>query len=286
METELLLERIKRNFSKIEWVTFRHIVHGWDHDVVILDNNYVVRFPKNKAGQKKILKEVTLLRALKKKMNGKIPEPVFVHPTGNFVGYKLIRGKECRPWIYKKMNESQKNKFTKDIAHFLKELHSTPASIIRKNHVQIEDTKAQFKKLELDCRRFIYPKLTNKDIYTIKSFLNKLEVSLWKIAIKTLNHGDLTWEHIFIDKKTLKLTGIIDFSDASYGDYAVDFAGLWDYGPKFVKGVCEFYKDVDSFLLERSKLYHKRVALIIMVESQRSKHCSFKSGYNLFHQRF
>jgi aminoglycoside phosphotransferase (APT) family kinase protein len=45
-------------------------------------------------------------------------------------------------------------------------------------------------------------------------------------------HRDFSEDHILLDPVSQRLAGVIDFTDASLGDPAFDFAFLWSYGPE------------------------------------------------------
>jgi aminoglycoside 2''-phosphotransferase len=73
-------------------------------------------------------------------------------------------------------------------------------------------------------------------------------------------HRDLSGDqHILCDPEKEKITGIIDWEDATIGDPAIDFTGIyWDCREKFTKQVLARYGgEVDKTLWERMIFYYK-----------------------------
>jgi aminoglycoside 2''-phosphotransferase len=73
---------------------------------------------------------------------------------------------------------------------------------------------------------------------------------------KTVIHGDLADDHMLIAGG--KISGIIDFSDATIGDPAFDFTFFWFYGDKFMNDVVHAYGKIDSGFKERSRAHFIR----------------------------
>ena len=71
-----------------------------------------------------------------------------------------------------------------------------------------------------------------------------------------LVHRDLAAEHILVDPDTKQVTGIIDWSEISISDPAIDFAGMFHWGGlDFTRAVLSRYRPpVDEGLLERARL--------------------------------
>lgn len=68
-------------------------------------------------------------------------------------------------------------------------------------------------------------------------------------------HRDLAAEHILLDPDTKQVTGIIDWSEISISDPAIDFAGMFHWGGlDFTNAVLSHYPvRVDDGLLERAR---------------------------------
>ena len=94
MKAEFFLKKIKREFPDLGWSTYTHLTHGWDHDVIILDNKIVFRFPKSKEYAALLKDEIQLLPYLKRKVNAGIPEYKFIFKDKSAAGYPILAGRE------------------------------------------------------------------------------------------------------------------------------------------------------------------------------------------------
>ena len=82
-------------------------------------------------------------------------------------------------------------------------------------------------------------------------------------------------------------SNIIDFSDRSIGDPALDFGGLHAYGHEFAERVLEHYGGPgDEGTLRRAQMYFRRTALETMADSLQGYPCTFEEGYAEFTERF
>lgn len=76
-------------------------------------------------------------------------------------------------------------------------------------------------------------------------------------------HGDFGRSNILYDEREQRITGIIDFSELSLGDPAVDIAALAcpvGYGEDFVRRFEHIYPGIDA-LLPRARFYISTFAL-------------------------
>jgi len=165
-------------------------------------------------------------------------------------------------------------------------LHTTPKSTVRKYNVGTENQKEFYQQLVFDAKQYIFPQLNSKDIARIESYFIELKAACNYKYQKALVHNDLTSEHILWDSSEQQVN-IIDFSDRAYADPAIDFAGLHDYGKLFTSTVLEYYTGrKDAQLLYRAQLYHKRIALWLMIDAVKGFDCTFEQGYKLFKKSF
>lgn len=285
---EFLLNKINCKFPLLSVKSHKYIDCGFDHDVIILNNDLVFRFPKEapKDLQSELYDEIQLLYYLKKKIKVGIPEYIYISKDKSFAGYKLLNGRELKPSHFRRFNASTKERFAKQLADFLTKLHSTPKSVIKRFNVRTSNIKKNHQKLVHNTKKFLFPKLNKREIEVTKAFFNELEIAINYISPSALVHNDLTYDHILWDNKK-KQVNIIDFSDRAIGDPAIDFAGLWDFGSELTKRVYELYRGKkDKKLLYRSQLYFKIIPLLVMKDALDGFPCTFKEGYDMFKKRF
>ncbi|MBU6996552.1 MAG: aminoglycoside phosphotransferase family protein [Theionarchaea archaeon] len=286
VKEERFLQRIKEEFPDITWKTYRYITQGWDHVVLILDETIVFRAPKDMLYRNEFKNEIRLLQYLKKKVNLGIPDYIYVSRDGSFAGYNLVKGQELTTSQFQNLTASEKETAANQLAEFITTLHATPQSVLKRCQVRTENLEEMYEELVRDTRALLYPRLPEKYIQSIEQYFDELETALGGNHPKALVHNDLGWEHILWDSQK-KQINIIDFSDRSLGDPAIDFTGLQEYGMAFTTQVFELYRGKkDEDMLYRSELYFKRVPLYFMKDALQGYPCTFEEGYEALKNQF
>jgi len=286
MKAGFLLQKIKEEFPEIEWKAYRHITCGWDHVIIILDEKIVFRAPKDVRYRNELVNEIQLLHYLKKKVKVGIPEYTYVSKDKSIAGYNMVMGQELTASRFQRLSASDKESAAQQLAEFITTLHTTPKYIIKTYHVRTEDKEKLYKELVQDTEKLLFPRLCKKYVQLIEEYFEELKAALDHNYPKVLVHNDLASEHILWDAEK-KQINIIDFSDRSFGDGAIDFTGLLEYGPKFTNRVFELYGGKkDEQMLYRSHLYFKRIPLYIMKDALQGYPCTFEEGYEILKKRF
>jgi len=287
MNEKTILNKIKKEFPKLKWKTYRSVNQGWDHDVIILDEKIVLRAPREKSYKEIFANEIQLLNHLRKKINTEIPNYKFVSKDKSIAGYECLKGKELTYSRFRHLSKSDKQRLAIQFASFITKLHKTPKAIVKKYKIKNRNQHQLNKDLILDLRKIVYPKLRKADIKAIEAYFDELRESFNHKYDNVLTHNDLTSEHILWDivKRQLK---IIDFSDQEYTDPAVDFVGIVEYGLHFTNQVFDLYdRKKNKEIIERAQLYYKRMPLWFMKDALLDNPwCTFKKGYTMFRKRF
>ena len=286
MKAEFFLQRIKNDFPQIRWEKHRILTHGFDHVIIILDEKIIFRFPKDKEYKSAFENEIQLLHYLKKKVQVDIPKYNYISKDKSIAGYDMVSGRELTVSRFRRLTASEKDTIAKQLAKFISTLHATPKSIIIKYNVRSENQETNYKNLVRDVKKLLFPQLRKQDIQAIEEYFAELKDALDHTYSNALTHNDLTSAHILWDIKN-KQVNIIDFSDRAFGDPAIDFSGLFEYGTKFTEKVFKLYSGKkDEQMLKRSQLYFKRIPLSIMKNSLQGRPVSFEQGYSKFKKVF
>ena len=137
-----------------------------------------------------------------------------------------------------------------------------------------------------DVETLVLPRLASHEVEAIRAFLTELAAEVKPTRPTALVHGDLAGEHILWDADRRQVN-IIDFSDRSIGDPALDFAGLLAIGRQFARLVVDQYRGPkDERRLWRARLYFRRMALEAMVYALQGYPCTFEEGYAEFRAQF
>ena len=285
MEEGLFLRRLREEFPDVTWTTHRYLTHGWDHAVLILDEALVFRAPKAQAYRGGLANEAKLLRYLQPRVEVGIPDYVYGSADGSFAGYRLLAGRELDAATFGRLSEAEKERIAEQLAAFLTALHATPKSVARECGVPEQDPRKDHAGLVRDTEALVLPRLAQHEVQVIRAFLTELAAEVKPTRPTALVHGDLNGEHILWEKT--EQVNIIDFSDRSIGDPALDFAALFAYGHGFTERVLERYRESrDEGILRRAELYFRRMAVETMADALHGYPCTFEEGYAEFRAWF
>ena len=286
MEEGLFLRRLREEFPDLTWTSHRYLTHGWDHAVLILDEALVFRAPKAQAYRGGLANEAKLLRHLQPRVEVGIPDYVYESADGSFAGYRLLAGRELYAATFGRLSEAEKERIAEQLAAFLTALHATPKSVARECGVPEQDPRKDHADLVRDTEALVLPRLARHEVQVIRAFLTELAAEVKPTRPTALVHGDLDGEHILWEAKTEQVN-IIDFSDRSIGDPAIDFAALFAYGHGFTERVLKRYRGSRAEgILRRSELYFRRMPVETMADALHGYPCTFEEGYAEFRARF
>ncbi len=286
MEEGRFLRRIRTEFPDLRWTSHRYLTHGWDHAVLILDEALVFRAPKTQADRDALANEARLLRYLQPRVAVGIPDYTYQSADGSFAGYPLLAGRELDAATFRRLTEYERGRIADELAAFLTAVHQTPQQIAQEYGVSEQDPQQDYGDLRRDTEELVLPRLAPHEAHVVRAFLTELATELTPACPTALVHGDLSGEHILWNAAKQKVS-VIDFSDRSIGDPALDFAGLLAYGQKFAEHVAGRYRGPkEDGTLWRAWLYFRRNALETMANALRGYPCTFEEGYAEFRARF
>ena len=286
MEEALFLRRIREEFPSVTWTSHRYLTHGWDHAVLILDEALVFRAPRTQADRDALANEARLLRHLQPRVDVGIPDYVYEAADGSFAGYRLLAGRELDVATFGRLSDSARERIAEQLATFLTAVHETPKSVARECGVSEQDPRKDHEDFVRDVETLVLTRLASHEVEVIRAFLTELAAEVNPTRPTALVHGDLAGEHILWDAGRRQVN-LIDFSDRSIGDPALDFAGLLANGQQFAQRVVDHYhRPKDERWLWRAQLYFRRIALETMVYALQGYSCTFEEGHAEFRARF
>ena len=263
-----LVKKLTTEFPQIIFKKVDLVTKGYDHDVLVLDDNFVVRFAKKRLSKKSFVREIKFLKEFSKISNLAVPKYSFISKDKSFGGYEMIKGKELTPKLYKSLSVSKKQKIIRDLAKFLTILHSTPLQKARQFHfseyaswgrVLVEKQKWFDDEFYAKIKKY----LTQRQYDFIKNFIEYFCNSQYHIR-PVLGHYDLSHDHIIMNGDGT-IAGIIDFGDINISDPAHEFNGFWDYDEKLPKQIYKYYggpKDKNFLKRCRDHFIHRWIYLL------------------------
>ncbi|MFL5942811.1 MAG: phosphotransferase [Gaiellaceae bacterium] len=203
---------------------------GWDFKVLILDDEWVLRIPRNEPAAAKLATEAGLLPALAPALPVEIPRFEHASREPPFVVYRLIRGEPLR------------HDDPDGVRAFLAALHAFDASGI---DLPRPDWLEAWRENAARFRDVVLPLLEPGERSRGEALLQEVETLVG--FEPRLTHCDLEACHLLV--RDGRLAGVIDWAGARIGDPALDYGWLLnDPFPDW---------DVDDELRRRASLYYR-----------------------------
>jgi aminoglycoside phosphotransferase (APT) family kinase protein len=234
---------------------------GWDFQVFEVDGRWLFRFPKREASVAKLNMERKLLSGLGEWVSLPVPNYEYFcespeSPSRPFAGYRKLPGVGGDT---SKMVD--RHGVARQLGVFLARLHTYPVDKAREAGVpEARDLVAHWR----DKSREQLQRLDglNVNLGLLRRYLeNETPVSFEGAA--SLVHNDLWAEHILVDSRSGRVSGIIDWGDTVIGDPAIDFACLYTwYGESWLENVLAHYTGkLDAEVISRSRYLATCVAI-------------------------
>jgi aminoglycoside phosphotransferase (APT) family kinase protein len=213
---------------------------GWDFQVFEDDERWVFRFPKREAGVAKLKMECKLLSGLGECLSLPVPNYEYFceshgNPSRPFAGYRKLPGVggDTSKLV-------DRHEVARQLGVFLARLHTYPVDKAREAGVpEARDMVGYWR--GKSCEQLQGLDGLNVNLGLLRRYLeNETPVPFEGAA--SLVHNDLWAEHILVDSRSGRVSGIIDWSDTVIGDPAIDFACLYTwYGESWLENVLAHY---------------------------------------------
>jgi len=252
------MELIKRKYpqldmSKIEF----NKTDGSYSDIAVVNNEVVFKFAKYDWSAAYLRNEADVIRFIQDFIDLPLPDVELIEQ--NVSKRSFIKGSPLYRNTLLKLDYNTQDAVARQIATFLQQLHTIPvkkAQYARIGDSQMNRTREEWLSELETMQRKIHPYCTNY----VKEYLQQIiqpavdNEEFFEFQA-VLIHGDLTPNHILFDKASRKVSSIIGFGNAGFGDPAYDLGMLIDHlGENFVKRVLRYYPTPHSYL-DRARFY-------------------------------
>ena len=225
---------IRSQFSEIPCTKIERLGEGWDFFVFVVDGELAFRFPKKATVDPCVERELLLLDRLPDDLPIAVPRPLHRgEPSADypwhFWGHRMLLGEPLR---YLRVPEARRTYIASRVGEFLSVLHAMAGRGLPLSPWNDEDDDDVPRYVEvrasLDASREVYPAPLFARCTEYLSSPDQMPPD-YRGKRKQV-HADLLADHILVDPGTLLPTGIIDWGDATAGDPAGDFVGIWMWG--------------------------------------------------------
>ncbi|PAY22221.1 aminoglycoside phosphotransferase [Dietzia natronolimnaea] len=271
------LDAIRAAFPALLWESAQWIDEGWDHVVVMLHEcrgadslghrDLVFRFPMDEQALAQLPHEVAVLEHLSAGVDAAIPLYSHVPPDGGFAGYPLVCGDRLTPDLLRSLPTTDRTMIAGQLGSLLAALHGADTS-----GPPLDRVPDSYQPENLDFVRGIVANdlsavFTEDEMRTAREICDEVAALQSTLLPRVLLHNDVYVRHLYWDRRTSPgRLGLIDFTDMCLGDPAVDFAELYEYGPRFVDEVLARYVGrIDETFLDRAWTYQRFAGLYMVV---------------------
>lgn len=259
------LNAIRSYCPTLTFQSAKHMDHGQNNEILMLDQAYIFRFPKSELNRKILHVEADCLSILSEKLSFNIPHYSYVHFGAHlydtFVGYEMIEGEMLKRELLEKLDRF---KIGYQLSEILKELHGRQLKDLMSSRVREEDPYMVWQDMYVRIKRQLFPMMKPiKQAEVTRDFDRILDMLSDTSFESCLVHGDFGPTNILVNPKTSEITGIIDFGEIHIGDPAEDISsliGTYGYGPDFILDTFDAYPEAKD-MVERALLYTKTFAL-------------------------
>jgi aminoglycoside 2''-phosphotransferase len=217
---------------------------GLVNDIVILNEQFIARFPKDAHARERLVIESCILDLVRAEVE--MPVPRFEYQAEDVAIYRMLVGEPLTREALLRQDESVQDCLAKQLARFLSQLHSIPREVVEQRPIGVSEavrSLGDWSAMFADVRRELFPFLwAHQKTWVQQLFAPVLHKQISLDYEPVLIHGDLGVYHILYDSTQGKITGVIDFGTAGLGDPASDFACLIQaLGEQFLQRMARFF---------------------------------------------
>jgi aminoglycoside 2''-phosphotransferase len=256
-ELSAYAERIRQIAPEVSVSSVSINREGLLNDVVIVNGEFVFRFPKHEYGFKHLKDEARILRLLQDHITLDIPSPLY--ESDDCLAYRMIPGETLRRDVLMRLPEDDCQAVADQLARFLKELHGVPANEVTDFELPTADALMKYEgwvNAYGRIREKVFPLLMPhvRDWVTGHFESHLADRSNFEYELKMVD-TDIPPYHIMFDRRSSRVNGVIDFGCAGLGDPAIDFGVIiYNYGESFMDRLYRVYPEAEAYL-RRARFY-------------------------------
>lgn len=274
---------ISEQIPDLKDAPIRYFNEGWDSWIFQVGDTHLFRFPKRESSDTTLQMELRLLPELEEALPLPIPSFDFMGAPSrlfpyHFAGYGKMAGVTA---FDAGLPPQKRSSIAQQLGEFLSALHVFPREKAKRLAVALDenlDILPVIQKDALSRMEEIAPALPKELFRSIEKIIRPDTTSIGKLeGPSRMIHNDLCSEHLLLDKSLARITGVLDWGDAEFGDPAMDFAGLLQWlGPAFLEEVLQAYS------LETDPDIRTRVRFLACCEGVGDIHYGLETGKKAF----
>ncbi len=200
----------------------RWIDHGWDNDVLVVNEEWVFRRPLNARAQKRLLSEPPPLRVAKRRVSLCLPDLVLHHTPFLFSEHRMVPGETMDGERYRRLPAAAQAQLADDLAGAYAQMHAVPIDEALGAGCRMLPRWPAPQVVERSVLARLHEAknvTTDGDVKRIVADYAAAEIGIDRLVFGQFDaHG---WNMAF-DNCQQRLTGLFDFAGAGVGPLHVD----------------------------------------------------------------
>jgi aminoglycoside 2''-phosphotransferase len=241
---------------------------GQYNHVLVVNDALIFRFAKVPPALQTLRRETAILKSIREHITLAIPDPIYHNLDTStigeaFVGYPMIPGKPLWRDLFRMMdNPDILEAVARDLATFLRELHSIPVNEVIPIHLPTEDGPDGWADMYRCVQDKLFPYMRYDARALVADHFESYLADPQAYAFEpVLRHGDFGTGNLIYDPEARRMAGVIDFGAAGLGDGATDMAGLLASFGEAVLARCASYYPAIEAASPRIRFYYGTFAL-------------------------
>lgn len=247
---------VEEQFPELAPVRLEVLGAGWDNLALLVNGEWVFRFPRRAVAARLIERECAVLPLLAPHLPLPVPVPHRIGAPGDgyrypFAGYRILPGiTACRAGL----SDEERAALVPALAGFLQTLHSLPPGTAPPVSDELERAdhrrRASALREKLAHAARLLPDLS---LAALRAEVDRLAAAPAWQGPGCWVHGDLYARHVLIGPDR-RLCGVIDWGDVHLGDPALDLSVAFTLVPPGSQAkFAEAYGDVSPGTWERAR---------------------------------
>jgi len=245
---------IVRDFPQFKDAEVTLLGQGQNAVTFEVNGEYIFRFPFRLTASVESQADVQarILQSLEGKIDVEIPRIEYQGEDPVYSGYRKIEGEVFNKDSLAHLQEAEKIQVGKDMAHFLHQMHTVSLADAETAGYTRKPFMTEVKRKE--TAEFIHSEFSDEKTRAFLLQMLKQSEEFEATPQKEVAlHGDLDLGNMFLDPKTKRLKGVIDFGDA-IGDIHRDFFYAPIRDKVMGKAMVEEYERLSGETLSREAL--------------------------------
>jgi aminoglycoside 2''-phosphotransferase len=231
-----------------------------DHCIAFRESTRVFRVARHAEAAAALRGEVCVLADIADRLPLPVPRPILCVPDDgpSFTEHEGIRGEVLTRDLWLDLPEARRECIAAELAAFIAALHDLPPEVGRRCGLDHIEAETLARSLRARAPTELYPLLDPPVRHRLDDLLVRCSAGATVRRGSCLLHRDIAPGHVFFDRTTARLTGIIDFGDVAVGDPARDFIYVYDdFGPEILVSVLAHYpREPAATILPRIRLWY------------------------------